>query len=160
MLHLLIPHFRDHLRKSKHRHFKSRKWPIGAVFFFLMEVAVVNMYICMKEVLPKLQNCNVKEELCNQVQEFCRAQNNPRLIGPALERETYDSHVSYRSGELERRRRDICVPHLLKKRAREQRCRMHGADRKRHRTVYYCTACNVGLHPDCHFAFHTANTLP
>ncbi len=69
--------FRDQRRKSRHRHFKTRRWPLGAIYFFLLDASVANAVVLFKDAgHPDFANADAKPTLVSQL-----LQHLPTLAG-------------------------------------------------------------------------------
>ncbi len=60
--------FRDARWKCRHKHFKTRRWPLGAIFFFLLDSSVSNAFILFKDGgHPNFENHMSKEVLVTEI---------------------------------------------------------------------------------------------
>ncbi len=62
---------RDHLRKSRWRHFKSRRWTFTAVYFVILDWSIINSFIIHKSDNPESVNWKTKTILLRQLLRHC-----------------------------------------------------------------------------------------
>ncbi len=147
---------RDQLRKSRHRHMKSKRWQTGAVFCLMLDWSVINTCIIVKEDNPTVANCDAKQLFLEQLMQSLNALSAvPR--GPC--------QLGQRKilMELEQRRKNWSLGHWPMHSNKRNHCFLHRSNAyrfNRNQTNYYCSQCKVHLHTDtCFKLFHTLRNL-
>lgn len=149
---------------------KSRQWPVGAVFFFLLDTSVINSYICMREVSPSVKNKDAKLILSEQLKEFClasRCVDRRPIIGKCLEQlpprrcttKVPLSEVPVLSDEqLSKCRYDLSLGHFIRRCTTRRVCVAHdrekGGRKQQNSCRYFCNVCGTFLHWECFEMFH------
>ncbi len=73
--------FRDQRRKSRHRHFKTRWWPLGAIYFFLFDASIANAVVLFKDSNhPDFTNAAAKPTLIDEMLRLFPALEAQRSI--------------------------------------------------------------------------------
>ncbi len=145
------------------RQFRSRNYPLGAVYIFLLEVSVVNSYLCHKVNNPMAVNADAKLVLARQLIRHCFTVVTP--LDRHLEDEFSQLMAVVAQGPP-------IVPLLqaLEFRLNPQLGHFQGTDcngrqacclhRRRQPTNTFCRTCGVYLHRDvCFFMFHHCRDL-
>ncbi len=149
--------YRDHLRKSKHRHFRLRKWPIGAIYTTLLGWSIINSAICHREDSPTFFNFEAKPLLVKQLLQFCNAQLNlPREVSNKGIAQLEWSCSVVPQWSFDTVMIDWLNPslgHFPRWQRNQRQCKMHTI---RSRTHYFCSYCGVYLH--CKFCFEIFHT--
>ncbi len=155
----LRDHFRDHLRKSQHRHFRSKWWPLSAVYCLLLDWSIINSTICYREANPKFENRNAKPQLAAELRQFCNAQ----LLLPREICDKSDDVIAHiRSTVIPKRNfRDVLTARLNREfghfprwHPANRKCVMH---KRKLRTNYFCSYCGVCLH--CKYCFEVFHSV-
>ncbi len=153
---------RDHLRKSQHRHFRSKRWPLSAVYCLLLDWSIINATICYKQTNPKFQNRNAKPQLAAELRQFCNAQSK---MPHEVEENSDDLLLEMRSTVVPKRNIDHVLQNRLNSTLRHfprwhpvnRRCVMH---KRKKRTNFFCSYCGVFLHCKlCFEVFHSVQNL-
>ncbi len=103
----------DHLRKSRWRHFKSRRWTFTAVYFVLLDWSVINSFIVHKSEHLETINWNAKNILLHQLLKHC------------ISCDTIPATVSCSivpQGDLQRNRLDLRLGHFVRWSKRRGSC--------------------------------------
>ncbi len=74
--------FRGQKRKTHHRHIRTRSWPLGAVYAWLLDVSLTNAAIIYKDAdNPSFVNCNAKPLMVAELLELLNsAYSIPRVV--------------------------------------------------------------------------------
>lgn len=130
---------------------KTRKW-WRKLFFYFLEVAVVNSYIIYKQSTSHPRShVGYRRAIVEQVATLFLQQAPPRM-GPGAPRRQRSDNLPQR---LDKK------PHFVGKAATDRDCVVcskRGESGRRHRTVYYCNTCTDHPHlcPDtCFYKYHT-----
>ena len=131
---------------------KTRKW-WRKIFFYLLEVSVVNSYLLYKQTVSHPRNhLGYRRAILEQAATLSIQQAPPRM-GPGAPRRALSCDVPQRLDSK---------PHFLGKSPRARDCvicsNRESQSGSRHRTVYYCNTCTNQpfLCPDtCFLRYHT-----
>ena len=129
---------------------RTRKW-WRKVFFYLLEVSIVNSYLLYRQKVANPQNhLRYRRAIVEQLATLFIQQAPPR-VGPGAPRRAHpDNSLPQR---LDRKQ------HFIKKASTDRDCVVCSSrDNNRHRTVYYCNTCISHPHlcPDtCFEKYHT-----
>ncbi len=140
---------RDQLRESRHRHMKSFRWQTGAVFSLFLDWSIINSCIIYQETHTKFENCNAKAHLLQLLMEHLNENTSDSTMAkvPRVNPPADISHV----------RMDWKLGHFPKYTVERRRCVFHHAEIENYSSNqcnYYCSVCNVWLHPKCFEPFH------
>ena len=131
---------------------KTKKW-WRKLFFYFLEVSVVNSYLIYKQTISHPRNhLGYRREIVEQIAKLYIQQAPPRM-GPGAPRRSLTNSPSQR---LDRR------PHFIRKSSTHRDClvcsKRERVSGRRHRTIYFCNTCtnHPYLCPDtCFEHYHT-----
>ncbi len=73
-MHTSIHLSRDARRKSRHKHFKTCRWPLGAIYLFLLDSSISNAFVlCRDANRPNLQNAQCKQMMVDEILSLLQA---------------------------------------------------------------------------------------
>ncbi len=177
MLHFTIHRFSGQKRKTRHRHIRTRSWPLGAAYAWLLDVSLTNAAIIFKDAEnPTFINCNAKVAVVSELVQLLTANYTiprliPQLVGrrqPDVDRLTDQQIqeinvccnrplVHLDDAQLSTDRLDKSLPHFNRVFNVSGRCPLHTV---RRRTNCHCVHCGVPLHHGlCHDVFHSVLDL-
>ncbi len=158
----LLP-FSNQQRKSRHCHFRSKDYTLGAIWTFLLDVSVVNAFICYRDCHEVcFANADAKAALASQLQEYCNKSVLPTVPANSelfhlLAKLSAAPPPQLQAEELLSVRLDVSKDHCIFYSPTRGRCVMH---QERRRSHYYCSCCGVFLHSrNCFYLFHHAHDL-
>ncbi len=168
---------RGQKRKTRHRHLKTRSWPLGAAYSWLLDVSFTNTAIIFKDAdNPTFLNCNAKAAI---VAELLELLNTVYFVPRPILRPVPHRHLEFHPLTAQQQQEiDVCLNRPLPILDDEQvsqdrldntlnhfnrqyrvsgRCPLH---RDRRRTYHHCSHCGVPLHHGlCHDVFHSVLDL-
>ncbi len=156
---------RDKLRKSRHKQFRSKRWPLGGVYFLLLDWSIINGHIIHKTYHHGFQHRDSKSVLCAQLFNYCQKLRNQDLVQPDVYLHSAPAHknnyIPSRSlAQLEKGRLDLALGHFPKLSNKRRRCALREQCCSSTRTTFFCSWCGVFLHCDiCFMTYHTVEQL-
>ncbi len=170
--------FSGQKRKTRHRHIRTRSWPLGAAYSWLMDVSLTNAAIIYKDAgHPEFSNCDAKAMVVSELVELIGSVNSiPLPVSITTPRQQLaHRHVLtdqqlqevaiclnrplpvLDAAQVQRDRLDSTLPHFNHQYPIHGRCPLHSS---RRRTHCHCSHCGVPLHSGiCHDIFHSVLDL-
>ncbi len=95
IMYYFVAHcFSGQKRKTRHRHIRTRSWPLGAAYAWLLDVSLTNAAIIFKDAgNPTFLNCNAKVAIVSELVELITSTYSiPRMIPQLLGQRHGDFH--------------------------------------------------------------------
>ncbi len=171
-------YFSGQKRKTRHRHIRTRSWPLGAAYSWLLDVSLTNSAIIYKDAAhPDFSNCDAKAMIVSELVELLVSTSTMPL---SLRQLPTTCQIAHRHQLTEQQHQEIAVclnrplplldkaqiqndrldkslPHFNHRYSISGRCPLHLEHR---RTFCHCCHCGVPLHHGiCHDVFHSVLDL-